>query len=83
MMKKYKNKLIISSLVIFLPTIIGLIMWDKLPDTMVTHWGMDGTADGFSPKIIAITMVDAVAANIKPTAAVIIAPTEARSVSRR
>ena len=56
MMKKYKNKLIISSLVIFLPTIIGLIMWDKLPDTMVTHWGMDGTADGFSPKIIAITI---------------------------
>lgn len=56
MMKKYKNKLIISSLVIFLPTIIGLIMWDKLPDTMVTHWGMDGTADGFSPKIIVITI---------------------------
>ncbi len=56
-MKKYRNIIIITSLVILLPMLFGFIIWDKLPDTMVTHWGIDGTADGFSPKIIGITIV--------------------------
>ena len=54
MFKKYKKQLILSSIVILLPIVFGLIMWNKLPDSMTTHWGADGQADGFSSKAFAI-----------------------------
>lgn len=54
MLKKNKSKIIISSIVILLPILFGLVMWDKLPDTMTTHWGADGNADGFSGKLFAV-----------------------------
>lgn len=54
MLKKNKLKVIFSSIVILLPMLFGLVMWDKLPDTMTTHWGADGNADGFSGKAFAV-----------------------------
>ena len=54
MFKKYKKQLIISSILILLPIVFGLLMWDRLPDTMTTHWGADGQADGYSSKGFAI-----------------------------
>ena len=59
MFKKYKKQLIISSIVILLPTVFGLIMWNKLPDTFATHWGVDGQADGFSRKAFAVFFIPA------------------------
>ena len=50
MLKKNRIKVILSSIVILLPVLFGLIMWDRLPDTMTTHWGADGIADGFGTK---------------------------------
>ncbi len=54
MLKKNKFKVILSSTVILLPILFGLIMWNKLPDMMITHWGADGNADGFSAKPFAV-----------------------------
>ena len=54
MLKKNKLKVIISSIVILLPIIFGVIMWNDLPDIMTTHWGADGNADGFSGKVFAV-----------------------------
>ncbi len=54
MIKKNKIKLIISSLVILLPMIFGIIVWDKLPAELATHWGIDGQVDGFSTPWIAV-----------------------------
>lgn len=50
MIKNHKWKAIISSVVILLPMLFGLIMWDRLPATMVSHWGGDGVADGTASK---------------------------------
>ena len=50
MIKNHKWKAIISSAVILLPIVFGLVMWNRLPDTMVSHWGADGVADGTAPK---------------------------------
>lgn len=50
MIKNHKWKAIISSVVILLPMVFGLIMWNKLPATMVSHWGADGVADGSATK---------------------------------
>ncbi|MBR6595304.1 MAG: SdpI family protein [Oscillospiraceae bacterium] len=59
MFKKYKKQLILSSIVILLPIVFGLIMWSKLPNTFVTHWGADGAADGFSSKAFAVFFIPA------------------------
>lgn len=54
MIKKYKKQLIISSILIVLPILIGLILWKALPDQFATHWGIDGEADGWSTKAFAV-----------------------------
>lgn len=54
MIKNNKWKLIFSSIVILLPILFGLIFWNELPEQMITHWGIDGSADGFSNRYFAV-----------------------------
>lgn len=54
MIKNNKLKTLISSLIIFLPTLYGLTIWDKLPDEMVSHMGLSGEADALSPKALCV-----------------------------
>lgn len=52
MMKKseYKGIMIITSIMILLPMIIGVVLWDKLPSEIATHFGTDNQANGWSSK---------------------------------
>ena len=50
MIKKYKKTLIASSLALLIPVIVGLLLWNKLPDPMPSHWGINGEVDGWSSK---------------------------------
>ena len=43
-----------TSIVILLPIIVGLILWNDLPQQIATHWGADGKADGFSSRAVAV-----------------------------
>ena len=54
MLKQNKIKVIVSSVVILLPILFGLILWDQLRDTLATHWGTDGNADGFGAKPLVV-----------------------------
>lgn len=54
MFKQYKKTLIISSVIILIPMLVGLLLWNQLPDTIATHWGTDGQPDGWSSKAFAI-----------------------------
>lgn len=54
MIKNNKVSLVLSSVAIFLPAVVGIILWDKLPDTMATHWNAAGESDGFSAKAFAV-----------------------------
>lgn len=54
MIKKNKKQLIISSIVILLPIIVGLLLWNVLPERITTHWNGTGEADGWSSKAFAI-----------------------------
>ena len=54
MWKKHKWKLLISSAVILLPVLFGVLVWDQLPQNMTTHWGAGGAADGSSRKAFAV-----------------------------
>ena len=53
-MKISKKTVIITSMITLLPVVFGLLMWNKLPDPMPTHFGADGVADGFSSKGFAV-----------------------------
>lgn len=53
-MKHKKIKIIISSLIILLPIVFGLLMWNKLPDTIITHWGVNNEPNGWQSKIAVV-----------------------------
>ncbi len=53
-MKENKGKIILSSVLVLFPMLIGLLLWNALPEQMVTHWGADGAADGWSSKSFSI-----------------------------
>ncbi len=54
MIKRNKVTLIITSIIILIPIIAGLIIWNQLPDRIATHWNAEGVADGFSSKASAV-----------------------------
>lgn len=54
MFKQYKKTLILSSLVLLIPVIVGLLLWDKLPDPMPSHWDINGEVDGWSSKAFTV-----------------------------
>ena len=37
MLKKYRKTMIITTILLLLPLIAALILWNRLPDTVVTH----------------------------------------------
>jgi len=54
MIRTHKRGLILSSIAILLPMLVGLILWNRLPDQMVTHFGGDRVPDGTSGKAFAV-----------------------------
>lgn len=54
MIKRNKWKLLATSLVTLLPIAAGLLLWNRLPERMATHWGFDGRADGWSGKAFSV-----------------------------
>jgi len=50
MIKKYKRTLILTSLVLLIPVIVGLLLWNQLPDPMPSHWNIHGEVDNWSSK---------------------------------
>ena len=57
MMRNNKWKLIASSIAILAPVIFGLVFWNRLPESMNVHWGMNGEADGSASKAFAVFFI--------------------------
>ena len=60
MIKKNKLRLIISSIIIMLPCLLGFFGSELLPETIATHWGVDGAADGFMSSSLAFIVLPAI-----------------------
>ena len=54
MIKKNWKVLILTTIVMLLPVLAGLILWNQLPEKMPTHWNAAGEVDGWSSKAFAI-----------------------------
>ena len=65
MFKENKKTLFITCAVILLPIIAGLMLWDRLPDRIPTHWGIGGEVDGWSGKGFAVFAMPALMLGIQ------------------
>ena len=54
MFKQYKRTLLLTSLVLLIPMIAGLLLWDKLPDQIPIHWNIHGEVDNWGGKGFAV-----------------------------
>ena len=63
-MKSYKKTILITTLITLLPILIGLVLWNRLPDSIATHWDSDGTPNGWSGKPFAVFAMPCIMAAI-------------------
>ena len=54
MLKKYRKTLIVTTIVILLPVLAGIILWNKLPEQLPTHFNAAGEVDGWSSKAFGV-----------------------------
>ena len=57
MKKSEKIKLTVSFLVILVPAIVGLIVWNRLPDELPIHYNYKGDADNYAAKWFAVVAI--------------------------
>ena len=56
-LKKNKWTLVVTSVIILLPIAVGLLLWDKLPEQVPFHWGINGEVDGWATKTQAVFLL--------------------------
>lgn len=54
MIKKNLKTLIITSIIILLPMVAGLVLWNRLPNEVPFHWNAAGEVDGWASKAVAV-----------------------------
>ncbi len=57
MIRKHKGKAVISSFFILLPLLFGVLMWNRLPDQLASHWGAGGGVDGMAGRAFVIVFI--------------------------
>ncbi len=60
MLKENRRTLIITSIMTIIPAVIGVLLWDRLPDVMATHFGLNNQPDGFTAKAFAVFGIPAI-----------------------
>lgn len=50
MIKQNKGTLILTIVILLLPMVIGLIVWNRLPEQIPMHWNLSGEVDGWESK---------------------------------
>ena len=54
MLKKYSKTLIITTIIILLPMLAGLMLWNRLPEQFPMHFNAAGEVDGYGSKAFAV-----------------------------
>lgn len=54
MIKKNLKALIVTSIIILLPILVGVILWNQLPEQIPSHWNLNGEIDSWSSKPFAV-----------------------------
>ena len=54
MIKRNFKTMLVTTLVILLPIVAGLMLWDRLPEQVPFHWNINGEVDGWATREFAI-----------------------------
>ncbi len=54
MIKENKKTLILTSIIMLIPMVIGVLLWNRLPEQIPSHWDINGNIDGWSSKPFAV-----------------------------
>ena len=54
MTKRNKKFILITSIITILPIFVGLILWNKLPEQVATHFDADGNPNGYGSRAFAV-----------------------------
>ena len=54
MTKEVKRTWIITTIICLIPIIVGIFLYKKLPDQVVTHWDSAGNPNGWSSKFFGV-----------------------------
>ena len=57
MWNKNKKEIVFTTLLTFIPLIIGLLLWNRLPEMIPVHFGIDGQPDNYYPKLKAVWLL--------------------------
>ena len=57
MLKRYGRLMIATSLVSLLPTIAGLILWNRLPEQVPIHFDFEGNPDNYGSRAFAVFFI--------------------------
>ena len=47
----------ITSLIILLPVLVGLLLWHQLPEQIPVHFNSEGVADSYQSKLWGVTFI--------------------------
>lgn len=53
-MKSYKKVISLSLIVTLFPILVGLLLWNRLPEQLPNHWNINGQIDGWMPKAYSV-----------------------------
>ena len=57
MIKKNMKTLLLTSIIALLPMIVGIVLWNKLPDPLATHFNFNGKPDGYTSKWMTVFII--------------------------
>lgn len=63
-MKKNKKEILLTTLLCLLPIFAGVLLYDRLPETIATHFGVNGEENGWSSRAFAVFGIPAFMAGI-------------------
>lgn len=78
-----KNKILFSCFLIIIPIIAGALLWDKLPDSIATHFDASGNPDDYSSKLTTVIGIPIVLLVLQLVAACVIVEDKKGSVPER
>lgn len=61
---KNKSQIVLTTVLCLVPMIAGVILYSRLPDSIATHFGVDGQPDGWSSKAFAVFGLPAIIAGL-------------------
>lgn len=57
MIKQNKGTIILTSVIILIPMLLGLILWNQFPDQMPIHWNVSGEIDSWGSKLFVVVLM--------------------------